>query len=91
MNTGLMYGTFVFLGLIVVCWVGNLVMVQKKGEPSLWLSRGLYLSGLIAVVLNALRMLVAVESYQGTLVFANIVAFVCILIAFVRMEKDQKK
>ena len=30
-----MYGTFVLLGLVIVCWIGNLILVQKKGGPSL--------------------------------------------------------
>lgn len=90
MNTYLMYGTFVLLGLLLVCWFINLILVQKKGEPSLWASRGLYIFGLLAVVLNAVRVGMTAKTYPGTLVFANIVAFICILIAFIRMEKEHK-
>ena len=91
MDTYLMYGTFIFAGLLVVCWLANLVFVMKRGEPSIWCSRGLYLFGLIAVVFNAVRMFVTRDSYRGTLVFANIVAFICIVIAFVRMERAEKE
>ena len=91
MNTYLMYGTVVLLGLVIVCWIGNLILVQKKGGPSLWLSRGLYICGMLAVVLNAARMLVIRDTYRGTLVFANIVAFICILVAFIRAENERKE
>lgn len=91
MNTYLMYGTFVLLGLILVFWIINLVLIRKKGEPSVWVSRGLYISGLLAVAVNAVRMGMMTSTYPGTMVFANIVAFLCILIAFIRMEMEQKK
>ena len=46
---------------------------------------------MLAVVLNAARMLVIRDTYRGTLVFANVVAFICILVAFIRAENERKE
>lgn len=90
MNQILMYGTFGFLGLVVVCWIVSMVQVAKQGKASIWMSRGIYVFGLIAVVLNLARMTIAFDDYKGTMVFANVIALICILIAFVRAERDHK-
>ena len=90
MNQILMYGTFGFLGLVLVCWIVSMVQVAKKGKSSIWMNRGIYAFGLVAVVLNLIRMTVVFDDYKGTMVFANVIALICILIAFVRAEREHK-
>lgn len=90
MNQILMYGTFGFLGLVVVCWIVSMIQVAKQGKASIWMSRGIYVFGLIAIVLNLIRMTIAFDSYKGTMVAANVIALICILVAFIRAERDHK-
>lgn len=87
MNEILLYSAFVCLGLLLLCLVGNLIMVAKKGKPSVLLSRGLYVFGISAVICNGIRMAVG---GQGTLVLANVVVLICIVVAFVRMERERR-
>ena len=86
MNQILMYGTFGFLGLVVVCWIVSM----KQGKASIWMSRGIYIFGLAAVVLNLVRMALVFEEYKGTMIFANVIALFCILIAYVRAEREHR-
>ena len=90
MNQILMYGTFGFLGLVLVCSIISMMQVAKKGKASIWVSRGIYLFGLIAVVLNLVRMTLVFDDYKGTMVAANVIALVCILVALLRAERDHK-
>ena len=90
MNQILMYGTFGFLGLVVVCWIFSMVQVAKRGKASIWMSRGIYIFGLAAVVLNLIRMALVFEEYKGTMIFANVIALFCILIAYVRAEREYR-
>ena len=90
MNQILMYGTFGFLGLVLVCWVVSMVQVAKRGKASIWMSRGIYVFGAVAVVLNLIRMALVIETYKGTMIFANVIALLCILIAFGRAEREHR-
>ena len=90
MNQILMYGTFGFLALVLVCWIVSMVQVAKQGKASVWMSRGIYAFGAIAVILNLVRMAIVFDDYKGTMVLANVIALICILIAFVRAERDHK-
>jgi hypothetical protein len=85
-----MYGTFGFLGLVLVCWIISMVQVAKQGKASIWTSRGIYVFGAVAVILNLIRMAVVFETYKGTMIFANVIALICILIAFARVERDHR-
>lgn len=90
MNEYLMYATFVCLGIIVVCILANLMVSAKKGKTSKGVNRVMYLSAILAVVLNAVRMTFRSGDYNGTLVFANIVVLVSLLISFRRMERGEE-
>lgn len=76
------------LALVLACWIINLVLVSRKKESNLWLSRLMYLAATVAVVLNAVRSAVV---YTGkSMLVANIVVLVCIIISLVRMERVRK-
>ena len=90
MNQILMYGTFAFLGLVLVCWIVSMGQVAKQGKASIWMSRGIYAFGAVAVVLNLIRMTIVFDDYKGTMVAANVIALICILIAFGRAERDHR-
>ena len=90
MNQILMYGTFGFLGLVLVCWIISMVQVAKMEKASIWVSRGIYVFGAVAVILNLVRMTVIYDDYKGTMVAANVIALICILVAFLRAERDHK-
>ena len=50
-------------------------------------NRGVYIFGMIAALFNGIRVYLTYNSYKGSMVAANVVAFLCILVSFVRMEK----
>ncbi len=85
----LFYATVGLLGLLVLCWVGNLVLLGLRNKPSVWLGRLVYVCGMLCTVCNAVRMARIYEQYRGMFILANVIAFVCIFIAFLRAEKGR--
>ena len=83
-----LYAAVALLALVLLCWIINLVLVARKKEPNLWISRLMYLAAIIAVILNAVRSAVV---YTGkSMLVANIVVLVCVIISLVRMERVHK-
>lgn len=90
MNQVLMYGTFAFLGLVVLLMIVSAVQVGRNKPVSIWINRGMYICGALAVLLNLIRMFIAFKDYKGTLVFANVIVFVCIIISAGRQEMARR-
>ena len=89
MEQNLFYATIITLVLVVLFWIVNLILLGIRQQASVWLSRGVYVSGIICAVCNAIRTFITYEQYKGFFVFAHIVVVVCILIAFVRWERSK--
>ena len=85
MNEALIGISLAFCALLLICFVVNLIVVARKGESSKWFNRGIYLSGVVAAAANAIRMIACRKN--GTLFLASLVALICVLVAWVRMER----
>ena len=83
-----LYIAVTLLALVLACWIINLVLVLRKKESSIWISRLMYLAAMIAVILNAVRS--AVVYTDKSLLVANIIVFVCVIISLIRMERVRK-
>ena len=90
MNQALMYGTFAFLGIVVLLLAVSAVQVGRNKKVSIWISRGMYVAGGLAILLNLIRMIVALDNYKGTMIFANVIALLCIIISAGRQEMARK-
>lgn len=90
LSNALTLATVVFFALILFCWIGNIVLVGRKGNSSLLLSRGLYIFGLAAVLCNLLRVCLIYEGSRGVMITTNVIVFVCILIALIRSERGEQ-
>lgn len=84
----LLYTAIGLMAVVVLCWVLNLVRVARNKETSIWLNRGMYAAALAAVVLNAIRSGVVYE--EKTMLVANLVVLVCVVISLVRTEHTHK-
>lgn len=78
--------TISFFAIVLICWVANLFVIKKRDRASVWLNRGLYISGMLTVIFNFFRVLPMEMAYKGTMQAANGIALVCIIISFVRSE-----
>lgn len=79
--------TYVLYGcgaLILLLFIANLLLVKKRGEDSALIRRVLYVVAIIAVILGIIR---AKFLYSETVLFANVMVLLCLIISFVRSEK----
>lgn len=79
--------TYVLYGcgaLILLLFIANLLLVKKRGEDSALIRRVLYVVAIIAVILGIIR---AKFLYSETVLFANVMVLICLIISFVRSEK----
>lgn len=79
--------TYVLYGcgaLILLLFIANLLLVKKRGEDSALIRRLLYVVAIIAVILGIIR---AKFLYSETVLFANVMVLLCLIISFVRSEK----
>ena len=90
MNQALLYATFAFLGIVVLMMLISILLVARNKPASIWITRISYLSGGIAVLLNLVRMIVAFDDYKGTLIFANVIVLLCIIVSAGRQEMARK-
>ena len=70
--------------LIVLLFATNLILVKKRGEDSPLVRRLLYVVAIIAVILGIIR---AKFVYSETVLFANVLVLLCLIVSFVRSEK----
>ena len=89
MEQSLFYATVGLLALVVICWIGNLLVLARRQRPSLWLGRGVYLWGILCVVCNGARSVLVYEQYKGMFLLAHIIVLACILVAFARWESGR--
>ena len=78
-------GVIVMCAAMILCWAYNFIRAGREKPQSVLARRGLYICGMGAVALNLFRI------FQIYVVLANVVAFICILIAFIRSERGQDK
>lgn len=90
MNQALLYATFALLGIVGLMMLVSIVQVGRNKKVSIWINRISYLAGAIAVVLNLVRMIIAFSDYKGTLIFANAIVLLCIIISAGRQEMARK-
>jgi len=86
MDNPMLILTIIFFAIVLICWIANLFVIKKRDRASIWLNRGLYITGMLAVICNFFRVLPMEMAYKGTMQAANGIAFVCILISYIRME-----
>lgn len=86
MGNYLLYLVLGFLGLLVIFWLLNLLMLKIKNYTSIWLSRGVYVCGLLCVLLNIIRVFLTYEVNRGVHITSNIIVLINIIIAFIRWE-----
>ena len=72
------------LGLVLLMVIANAVITSRQGEPNRLMTRLIYGVGALTVLMNIVRM-IASASY--TMVFANALALICILVVWMRSEK----
>lgn len=89
MEQSLFYATAGLLALVAVFWIGNLLVLGRRQRPSLWLSRGVYICGILCAVCSGVRSVLVYQQYKGMFVLAHIIVLGCILTAFVRWESGR--
>ena len=82
-----LYATFFFVGMMVLSLILNVFYTAKKEKPSVWGTRGLYGFGILAAIANGIRMVLTAHSDKGTLIFANVIVIICLVIGLIRSEK----
>lgn len=73
-------------GLILMLWLWNVYLAAKHHEESVPARRMMFSMALVVIVLSIFR---SVNLYGSTVVFANIIVLGCILIAFIRSERNK--
>ncbi len=76
------------LALVLLCWTVNMILVFRGKKSSMLLSRIMYLLAIAAVVLLAVRS--GVVYNEKTMLAADLVVLVCIVISYVRLERTHK-
>ncbi len=83
-----LYAAAAMLLLVLLCWLGNLLLVFRGRPSSMLLSRLMYLLAIPAVVLVSVRS--AVVYSEKTMLAADMVVLVCIIVSYVRLERTHK-
>ena len=83
-----LYAAAARLLLVLLCWLGNLLLVFRGRPSSMLLSRLMYLLAIPAVVLVSVRS--AVVYSEKTMLAADMVVLVCIIVSYVRLERTHK-
>lgn len=79
-----------FFVLILVCWIGNIILVKRRGTSSSLLTTGLYLFGIAATACNLIRVVLLYEGSRGVMIATNLIALVCIIAAMIRARKGDE-
>ena len=74
-------------GVSAACFVANLVVTARRNESSRRLGRLTYLFAGLTLAGNTARLLLA-DAQDTTVVWANVIAFACIMVSFYRSEKN---
>lgn len=90
MRTYLTYGVLVLFGMVLLCWIINMILAKRKNENSVWLGRGVYMFGMLAVVLNAVRVWMLYDDSKGIMIAAHVVVLLSVVVSFFRMERENK-
>lgn len=84
-------GVIVMCAAMILCWAYNFIRAGREKPQSVLARRGLYICGMGAVALNLFRIFQIYTYSLTSIVLANVVAFLCILIAFIRSERGKDK
>lgn len=87
-NTVMLCAIGALLLIMLTAWIINLIRAAKNKSPLRWLGRVVYMSGIICVVLNAIRTWRSYENSAGIFIAAHAIALFSILSAFVRSERQ---
>ena len=90
MSTYLTCGVLALFGLVLLCWIVNMLLAKRKNQSSIWLGRGVYVFGMLAVALNAVRAWMLYDDSKWVMMAAHVVVLLSVVVAFVRMEKEHK-
>ncbi len=87
MDNLLTYGTIGAFVVVLAAWIGNLVIAYRHGKPSAILGRCVYIFGILAALLNIVRVIRIYDNSQGVMLLANAIVLVCVIVAFYRSER----
>ncbi|MEM1484137.1 hypothetical protein V6615_04550 [Oscillospiraceae bacterium PP1C4] len=71
-------------GMVLLLCIVNAVITAKRNLPCRILSRITYGIAILAVLFNMVRMVI---TETPAMVFANVIALVCVIVSLVRSEK----
>lgn len=81
---GLMVAIYVLGAMILLLWLYNLVRALRQRSDCVPVRRLMYCLAIAAVALSIAR---SSQLYGSTVVFANLIALLCIIAAFARSER----
>lgn len=84
----ILYVSVGMLALVLLCWAVNMFLVFRGKKPNMLLSRVMYLLAIAAVVLISVRS--GVVYSEKTMLAADLVVLVCIIVSYVRLERTHK-
>ncbi len=87
MNQFFLIATLTCVGLLVVCMAVNIVRAVQKKEHSKWMSRLMHLFGMLATVFNTIRIIPLYDDNRGTMIAANVIVFLSLIVSLVRSER----
>lgn len=91
MESTILYAIFILGGILLLCMIINIVLTAKKGAPSKWLTRILYISGIACVGLSIVRIAMKYSENSVMLIIACVIVLASILISFWRSEHPVNK
>ena len=80
----LKYCLFGLGALILLLLITNIVLATKRGKDSDLVRRLMYILAFIAVIIAIIR---SFALYSSTVVFADALVLVCLIVAFIRSER----
>lgn len=82
----LKYAVYGLGAMIALLWLLNLYRVLRKKSDCVPARRLMFILAILAIILSIAR---SSQLYGQTVVFADIVVLLCIVVAFVRSEKNR--
>lgn len=79
----LKYCLFGLGALILLLLITNIMLATKRGKDSDLVRRLMYILAFVAVIIAIIR---SFALYSSTVVFADVLVLVCLIVAFIRSE-----
>lgn len=66
-----------------------MLLTHRRGQPSIVLGRCVFILGILAVLLNIIRIIRIYDNSRGVMLLANVIVLVSILVGFRRNERSR--